>query len=620
MSTKYKGLITSITEFSHALAWCLKISWKTSKFYTVSRISTEAISPLLAIVAAIIGRSVINSLAGQSDYENIPAVLTVLLATLFVVAVIRSFSQKLVQYCRVMHDDMMDAKITTMIMGHALDADLEYFDNPFYHDKLNSASRDSLAINGIVWNSIGVISSAISMIVALAVLSQISALYGLFMMLAAIPSTIMAAKYTKQLYILSLEQVNGRRQMAYLKNITTDRMFAQDLRLFNSGQKIKSRYMDIWQRLFGTRRDKNRKRTLCVGALECLPEITAALIGIDIAFRVLEGSAAVGDYSLYVVLISQLMNAIFMLSISAMYIYDNRMQLDNFKAIENFKNQVEDKGEGTLESVDTIEFKNVSFFYPGSKSKALDDVSFSLHKDEKIAFVGINGSGKSTLIKMLLRLYNPDEGVILINGKDIASYSLVSLRKNFSVYFQDMSNMSFTLRENFDLSDDRRDDGGRKVRMSEIDHIERAIKKDAEAALDAANCGDIMDKCPMGLDTNITRLFSDEGIELSGGQHQKLALAKALFRRHSALIMDEPSSNLDPRAEHEVFSALKKFTEGKMTIFTSHRLSNVFMAEKIIVMENGKVLEAGTERELLANGCRYAELYKYQADKFTLKK
>ena len=214
--------------------------------------------------------------------------------------------------------------------------------------------------------------------------------------------------------------------------------------------------------------------------------------------------------------------------------------------------------------------------------------------------VGLNGTGKSTVVKLLLRMYEPCSGVVLVNGRSIRNYSLASLRANFSVYFQDMLNFSFTLRENFAISDE-----------------ERPAAEDAAAeSLRLAFAGDILEKALKGLDTSITRLFDTEGIELSGGQHQKLALARAFYRRCTAVVLDEPSSNLDPMAEHGIFMSLRKVTEGKTTIFTSHRLSNVSLADRIIVLDKGRVVEEGTQEELMRNNERYAELFNYQKEKY----
>ena len=603
MKSRISKKVSTLSAFFRMLRWCLGLSWQTSKFYTSARISAEILIPVLTIVVAIIGRSVINVLAGQAEYTfDNNYVLLVLLGALCLIAIIRRLSQNVVQYYSLMHDDMMNAKIAAIIMEQALKADTEYFDNPKYYDKLNSANRDSYAINSVVWNSISIVSSSISFIIALIVLSQMSLLYGIAMVIASIPASIVASKFTKTLYSLSLEQINGLRQMGYIQSISSDRAYTQELRLFNVGERLKDRYRRIWKDLFDTRRKASRKRTIFVSILECLPEMVVALISIDLAFSVMAGSATVGDYSLFVGLTAQLWGSISMLSVSAMQMYDNRMQLDNFKSISDFTNRVKDNGKLVLDDVTSIEYNGVSFSYPGTVEKALNDLNVSLIKSEKTAIVGLNGSGKSTLIKLLLRLYEPDEGLILINGVDIREYTIESLRANFSVYFQEMRNLSFTLRDNFRYADECAD--------------ENSMERKARNSLNASGGADILAKCSSGLDTNITRFFSDDGIELSVGQHQKLALARALYRRHNVLILDEPSSNLDPKAEHEVFKKLKELTDGKMTLFTSHRLTNTFMADRIIVLEKGKVIEDGTQGELLRNKHRFAELYKYQADKF----
>jgi ATP-binding cassette subfamily B protein len=198
-------------------------------------------------------------------------------------------------------------------------------------------------------------------------------------------------------------------------------------------------------------------------------------------------------------------------------------------------------------------------------------------------------------------MYDPDSGVIKINDVDIRRYSIHSIRKNFSVYFQEMLNYSFSIRDNLIIADETNPD------------IENSISK----ALVDSYSEDVVNKAPHGLDTEITRLFELDGLELSCGQYQKLALARAFYRRHTAIILDEPSSNLDPRAENEIFNSLKHVTDGKLTIFTSHRLSNVFLADRIIVLENGQIIEEGTQEQLIRNNKRYAELFQYQQKKYS---
>ncbi len=600
MSEKING--KELTSFFSTIFYCLSLSWKASKYYTTVRIAGQILTPVLTIVGAFVGKYLIDLLAGAWIVPDATQMLFLLFAGLFFVALLGTINQKVQQYCQSMHNDLVGGKLALIMMGHSLSADLEYFDNPDYHDKLMSATRDSSAITHLVWNVLSCISAGVSFVGTFLVLSRANVLYGSLMMVAAFPSSIAAAKYTKLLYRLSLAQINEERRKGYYQSISVDRGYAQDVRLFNAGQGLKNRYARLWQELFGKRRDMTRRRTVLTSLLDCLPEVVVILVGIDIAFGVVGGRATVGDYSLYTGLMSQLWSAVALLTSSAMQIYDNQLKIANIKGLEQFDNHVVDTGTRDLGSVNSIEFERVSFTYRGAKVRALDDVSFRLKRQEKVALVGLNGSGKSTLIKLLLRLYDPDSGVIKINGVDIREYRLAELRANFSVYFQEMRNYAFTLRDNLTIADGNRED----------------VDEAAMAALRASYSEDILQRASKGLDTSLTRFFATDGIELSGGQHQKLALARTFFRRHNALILDEPSSNLDPKAEHEIFESLQALTQGKMTIFTSHRLSNVFLADRIIVLEKGRIVEDGTQAELLRNKQRYAELFRYQQEKYAV--
>lgn len=599
MST-HKMEAKELSGFFSTVFYCMSLSWRASKFYTVVRIASQVMAPVLTIGAAFVGKYLLDLLAGGWLVKDAAKTLYLLFACLLAVSLLRAASQKIQQYCQSMHDDVVRGKLALIMMERSLAADLEYFDNPDYHDKLMAATRDSSAIANLLWNALSCISAGVSFLGAFLVLCQANVLYGLLMMAAAFPSSIAAAKYTKSLYHLSIAQINGERQKSYYQSIAVDKGYAQDVRLFNAGEGLKSRYARLWQELFHNRSDMTRRRTVLTCLLDCLPEVVVVLIGVNIAFRVLGGMATVGDYSLYSGLLSQLWAAISLLTHSAMQIYDNQLKIANIKTLERFNNRIADSGSKRLDRVESVEFEHVSFTYPGAKAPALDDVSFLLRRQEKVALVGLNGSGKSTLIKLLLRLYDPDSGVIRINGADIKEYRLSELRANFSVYFQDMRNYCFTLRDNLTIADEAQEN----------------VEETAAAALRNSCCEDILNRAGKGLDTNLTRFFAPDGIELSGGQHQKLALARALYRRHTALILDEPSSNLDPKAEHEIFLALQALTQGKMTIFTSHRLSNVFLADRIIVLEKGKIVEDGTQEELLKNKQRYAELFRYQQEKY----
>ena len=590
----------NISLFFSAIADCMALSWRTSRFYTVLRLLCCLTPPLLTLAAAVLGKYILDLLVGGFTAPSPTAYLLIFAGGLLAINIMRSLLQKAQLYAQTVHGDIINKELALYMMDKAGKADLEYFDNADYYDKLSACTRDASVIAHLLWNTISAISAAFSVLISFVVLGRLNVFYGIITLCACVPSSAVAVKYTKAIYSLSLEQINGERQKNYLQHLLLDRRFSQDLRLFDVCERIKEKYQRLWTTLFQQRRSVNRRRSILTGLLECLPELVVTAIGIDIALRVLGGTSTVGDYSLYTGLVSQLWSGVYGLSSAVMQIYDNQLKIKNLKSLEQYQNRVADTGTAVLKQVETIEFDHVGFAYPGTGKQILRDVSFRVGKHERVALVGLNGSGKSTLIKLLLRLYDVDEGVVKINGMDIRNYTIRSLRQSFSVYFQDDPSYSFDLRENVSIADAERMEG------------DAAITR----AIEDSGAGDILDKAPAGLDTFLTRLFDREGIELSGGQYQKLALARTFYRRHSALILDEPSSNLDPRAEHQLFERLRSFAQGKTVLFTSHRLTNVVLADRIVVLEHGEILEDGTQQELLAKNGRYAELFRYQQEQY----
>lgn len=599
---KLNRLVAFLQSYARVVFWCIPFSWKASPLYTMIRMMGTIILPLLTIVASFLGKEIIDLLAHTLDTRGSIYSLLIPFFALLLVTLLRKATQSIMQYSQVVHNELISNKISLMVMSKSLNMDLEYFDNPEFRDKLASANQDSQAIASILWSVISAISAMITFISTFVIICQYNILFAFVLIVSAIPASVVTTVFTRNVYNLSIEQVNDKRKMHYTQGIVTDKSYAQEIRLYNIGNWLKQRYLGIWTTLFKQRKSLNKKMIVITSLLECLPEITIILISINVCVDILDGRSTIGDYSLYTGLLAQLWSAVFIVASTATEIYGNKLKIDNIQSLEKFTNHVLDDGHLRLDKVNSISFNHVTFSYPGSNQRALLDVTFQIQKNEKIALVGLNGSGKSTLIKLLLRMYEPDSGEILINGVDIRKYRILDLRSAFSVYFQNMRNFGFTLRENIALADLGQEPSDLLI----------------DTALSNAHFKEILNSSQKRYDVSITRYFDPEGIELSEGQFQKLALSRVFFRRNTVLILDEPSSSLDPLSEKELFDSIKELSNDKTTIFTSHRLSNVVLANRIIVLENGKIVEDGTHESLLKNNKRYSELFRYKNEKYKL--
>ena len=593
---------SKIQDFWGTLAFCLKVSWESSKIYTVMRIICKTLFPLLLITDSFLGKYIINLFSGLWAAENPYEVFLLLLVTIFVMKILQDASQKAEQYMQVAHDEMIEQRISLAIMECAEHVDLQYFDDTQYYDKLQAASQNAYSIIQVIWNTLSFLGETISFASIMVILWAVQPLYGLLLLLAAIPNAMISVKYTKSLYSLDLEQLTAERKKAYYRDIFLEKRHSQEVRLYDIGNFLKEKYTGVWNLFYQQKKKVIKHRTFLSIALFCLPEAVCTGIEIHLGFLILDGQATIGDYSLYTGLLSQFLMGFYGLTLSFSEIYDNKLKISNLKNIFSVKSFITDEGHFCLKDVKSIEFVNVNFSYPGTSIKILHNINFLLEKGKRTVFVGLNGSGKSTIIKLMLRMYQPDSGEIKINGRFIEEYKISSLRKCFSVYFQEMGNFCFSLKENIIMSD--LNIGFDKERM--------------EDAIRNSCCDELQKKSKNGFEASLMRIFDPEGIELSGGQHQKLALARTLYRNCSVLVLDEPSSNLDPKTESTIFENLKKVTEGKLTVLISHRLSNIALADWVIVLENGKIIEQGSQEQLLNQNGLYAELYQCQKQKFQL--
>jgi ATP-binding cassette subfamily B protein len=585
-----------IIELKDSIKYCFSISWRISKYYFVVRLVGKALTPINVVLMSVVLKEIINKLADcinkNGEYNTNLVILIMLSCAL---RLINTIFSSLIEYVTDIQSNMLEKYINTEIIETATNSDLELFDNSTYYNKMVFAQRNFQAITVILWSVIDGLSAIVSLFFILLLFSSYSIWLGIITVLICIPSVISRKKYTKLLYSLEVDQLNKERQKQYLVNIATTKMYAQTVRLYKMRDMLKNKYLSYWKANFETRKKILKSKTLITCIFQLLPEIVILIITLNIANSISAGARTLGDYALYIGLITQMWLCLINFIGAVDRLYQDQLKINSIKTFNQIPKTVIDSGSYELNEIKLIEFKNVKFKYPNSEIYVLNEISFKIKQGEKVAVVGINGAGKSTSIKLLLRFYDVTDGIILINNINIKEYKLKSIRKNFSIYFQDEANFAFTIRENITLSD--------------VD-----TKSNDERVVSALRCSQAVSILQMeknGLDTCLYKIFDNDGIELSGGQSQKLALARTFYRNTQCLVLDEPSSSLDPEAEHKIFDIFGDLCKGKTVLYITHPLSNISFADRIIVIEKGNVIEDGTKEELLENPKRFAELYKY---------
>lgn len=580
--------------------YCISLSWKASKRYTILQFLCRIVTVFIPVAVTWNTKCIMDIFALGAEEPGRAADFGRQMVIMLVLYLLRMLSNQVSTYVNAMQSDLLLHYIECEMAKMAAGMEIEYFDNPQYYDAFESVKRDIYSVLGAVANGISVISYSVSAASCVAMLCGVALVYTVMILVAAIPVAISEYFYTKKVYWWGLGHMREERQMNYLYMTVTERKYAQEVRLYGVGGYLVEKYQRLWDEYF-----TNKKKVVSIRAvwnllLSVMPEVLAVAALISVGNGVLHGIHTVGDFTLYAGLTAQLITALQCIVMSVMDLYEKKLKIDHFIEFGRLVQKKIVSGSRQPAQMPEITFEHVSFRYPGTDAYALKDVSFCLHPGEKICIVGENGAGKSTLLKLLLRFYEVQEGRILIDGIPIEEYDRESLRSRFSCFFQQADNYAFTLEEN--------------IRISGLDgtHAPDAVRQ----ALARAGAGNLADTLPHGMDTYLTRAYHDGGTELSGGQNQKVALARMFYRDAPVLVLDEPTAALDPKAEHSLFRTIQEECADKSMLFVSHRLFNVYLADWILVMEHGNICAQGTHEKLMEECELYQKLYHYQADKY----
>ena len=424
----------------------------------------------------------------------------------------------------------------------------------------------------------------------------------LLLIAGIIPAFLGESHFAFLTYAKNFRQTPMRRQMDYLRQLGGSKEAAKELKLFNLSDYLTQRFTALSHTIYEQNVALNRRRLFWGGVLAIVGQLGYyGAYGYSI-YRTIQGQYTVGDLTLITMAIMQAMANIQLAFSTASGVADQALFLTDLIAFFEMKPRVESKVNGIPTPrpiVRGFEFRNVSFAYPGSTRRVLSNFNFTLRPGESVALIGENGQGKTTVVKLITRLYDPTEGEILLDGVDLREYDLDDLHGEIGVIFQDFMRYEMTARENI------------AVGRIEVPHADEEIEYAADKSLAAG----VIAKLQGGYDQMLGRRF-EGGVDLSGGEWQKLALARAYLRDAQLLILDEPTAALDARSEFEVFERFAELTEGKMALLISHRFSTVRMANRIVVLEGGRLVEEGNHTQLMALGARYAAMFEMQASSY----
>ena len=584
----------------HNVTPLIRMIWETSRALTAATLAIRLVSAFIPVAQLWVGKLIIDSLVRVMTHRAPNAGrVWVYLSWEIALVVVSDLLGRLGAFCDSLLGDKFTNFLSLRLMEHSGALDLVTLENPEFHDKLERARRQTTGRLGMLATVAGVAQQTITLLSLSAAVVAFSPWFLVLMVAAVIPSFLGETHFAMLAYSMLFRWTPERRELDYLRLLGASHQSAKEVKIFGLGPFLTARARRLFNQFYDSNKRLAMRRAATGALLNLLP--TAGYYGayVLILLGTLAGRLTLGDLTFLSGAFARSRGIIEGLFSSFNNITEQAFYLkDLFDFFETRPTIVSKPG--ALPAPRPIqsgfEFRRVSFAYPGSRRDVLHGVSFRLEARERIALIGENGAGKTTLVKLLARLYDPTEGSILLDGVDLRDYSAEDLAREIGVIFQDYMRYDMLVKDNIGL--------GRVEMLADQNRIEQAAHKSLAAPLIA--------KLPGGYQQMLGRRF-DNGIDLSAGQWQKIALARAYMRDAQVLILDEPTASLDARAEYEVFLRFTELTRDRMAMLISHRFSTVRMADRILVLGDGGIQEQGTHEQLLALRGRYAELFELQA-------
>ena len=582
----------------------IRLVFQTHRGYTATILALRVIRSFIPVAVLWIGKLIIDGViagmaaahAGRTpDWWHLATLVGLELG----IAVVGEGLARLSSLLESLLGDLFANRLSVRLMEHAATLDLAQFEDAEIYDHLERARRQTTGRIGLFTLLLGTAQDLITLASLAGVLLVQLPWLLLLLTIAVLPAFLGEAHFASLGYSLLFSWTPERRLLDYLRYMGASDESAKEVKLFGLSKFLVGRYADLSDKFYQENKKLAVRRNIVSTLLVILGTLGYYGAYVVIIYRTVLGVFSIGTLTFLAGSFRQSRDLIQRVLLALSQIYEQSLYLsDLFTFFDVRPTVVSQPGARAVpRPIRTgFQFENVGFRYPGSQRWAVRHLSFTFEPHERIALVGENGAGKTTLVKLLARLYDPDEGRILLDGVDLRDYDLDSLRKNIGIIFQDFVRYDFILRENIGVSQVEALDDDARIR-------EAARRSLADS---------VAQRVPQGFDQMLGRRF-DNGVELSGGEWQKVALARAYMRDAQVLILDEPTAALDARAEYEVFLRFAELTKGRMAVLISHRFSTVRMADRILVLKGGELVDDGTHEELLARGGLYAELFSLQA-------
>jgi ATP-binding cassette, subfamily B, bacterial len=597
LSPKWRERLQALRNNSPLL---FRMVWESAPGVVVGSLSARVIASLIPLAMLAVTGTIIEGIhAYTSHQKGLPHYFWWLVAAEFVLAALSTVLVRVLDFFDAVLADKFTRHISTRIVEHASKLDLTSYEDPVFHDKMERARVQGTDRLIMIQTAGRFFQQGITAASLAASIFLFSPWLLLALVACVVPAFLGETHFAFMGYSLNFQQTTARRQMEYLRFLGGSRENAKEVKLFGLAPFVINRYTELSEQLHRQNLGLEKKKLFFGALLTMLGTVGYYGTYTFVIYRTVAGALTLGMMTVLVGAIAGASTNIQSFFSSFSIIADQALFMGDLLEFFSVKPKIFSKP-NALPAPRPIrqgfEFKNVSFHYPGNPRLVLNNVSFKLEPSARIALVGENGQGKTTIVKLLTRLYDPTAGQILLDGVDLRDYDLDDLRKEIGVIFQDFTRYEMTASENIAVGQIEERNNQFRIRSA-------ANKSLAEKAIR---------KLPNGYDQTLGSRF-EGAVDLSGGEWQKMALARAYLRDAQVLILDEPTAALDARSEHEVFERFAELTKGKMSLLISHRFSTVRMADRILVLEGGKIAEQGKHDDLVRVSGRYAQMFELQA-------